>query len=271
MAYDPMYDDDEAQVAMLTGQYPAPRAPSPLASAVPSPAVPRAPLNFAASLPPAYKPYFDAEAAKNAALKTEVYDPQRKRLEDYTKELKARRAGPTSAERLYDIGAALMRPTATPGFGGMIANVAPVMAAQRKARREAEDAQRELALKYDLEIGNIGDEEAKGRISGQSALMKSIIAAQLKAGKGAQPMRAVVDQQGNAHHPSLGYILPTIGSRPGQVPIEAVQTMLSVNTPAMDAEFDRKYNSPGYSKLLRDYQGSTNAAPDASPYAASED
>ena len=189
MAYNSMDDDEEARIAAMAGQYPAPRAPSPLASAVPSPAVPRAPLNFAASLPPAYKPHADMLAAINAALKTEVYDPQRKRLEDYTKELKARRAGPSPAERFYEIGAALAQPKSSPGFAGTIANLAPVMAAQRKARREAEDAQRELALKYDLAIGNIGDEEAKGRISGQSALMKSILAAQLKAGKKPTPSR----------------------------------------------------------------------------------
>jgi hypothetical protein len=184
MAYDPMDDDEEARIAAMAGQYPAPRAMSPLSAAALRPAP-----SFASSLPLAYQPFADMLAANNAAMKREVYDPQRKRLEDYTKELKARRAGPTSAERLYDIGAALMRPTATPGFGGMIANVAPVMAAQRKARREAEDAQRELALKYDLEIGNIGSEEAKGRLTSEQALMKSIMAAQLKAGKKPTPSR----------------------------------------------------------------------------------
>ena len=189
MAYNSMDDDEEARIAAMAGQYQTPRAPSPLASAVPSPAVPRAPLNFAASLPLAYQPFANMLAANNAAMKKEVYDPQRERLEKYTKDLQDRRAGPTSAERLYDIGAALMRPTATPGFGGMIANVAPVMAAQRKARREAEDAQRELALKYDLEIGNIGGEEAKGRLTSQQALLKSIMAAQIKAGKKPTPSR----------------------------------------------------------------------------------
>jgi hypothetical protein len=73
-------------------------------------------------------------------MKTEVYDPQRARLEAYTKDLALRRAGPSSAERLYEMGAAFMKPTTAPGFGGMIANVSPVLAGQRKAAREAEDA-----------------------------------------------------------------------------------------------------------------------------------
>jgi hypothetical protein len=146
-------------------------------------------LNFAASLPLAYQPFADMLAANKAAMKREVYDPQRGRLEKYTKDLASRRAGPTAAERLYEAGAAFLKPTMTPGFAGTIANIAPVLAGQRKARREAEDAQRELALKYDLEIGNIGSEEAKGRLTGEQALMKSIMAAQLKAGKKPTPSR----------------------------------------------------------------------------------
>jgi len=178
MAYDPMDDDEEARIAAMAGQYAAPRAMSPLASAAPRPAP-----SFAASLPLAYQPFADMLAANNAAMKKEVYDPQRERLEKFTKDLQTRRAGPSSAERLYEAGAAFLKPTMTPGFAGTIANVAPVMAGQRKARREAEDAQRELALKYDLEIGNIGSEEAKGRLTSQQALLKSIMAAQIKAGK----------------------------------------------------------------------------------------
>jgi hypothetical protein len=170
MAYNSMDDDEEARIAAMAGQYPAPL------SAV----APRPVSSFAASLPLAYQPFADMLAANNAAMKKEVYDPQRERLEKYTKDLQARRAGPTAAERLYEAGAAFLKPTMTPGFAGTIANIAPVLAGQRKARREAEDAQSELALKYGLEIGNIGDKEAEGRISGQSALMKSIMEAQLK-------------------------------------------------------------------------------------------
>jgi len=266
------YKPDEGEVspygALPSATPSVARAPG--LSALPGVVAPAAP-SFAASLPPEYRTFAAMQAASDAELEKNVYAPQRARLEAYTKDLAARRAGPTASERLYEIGAALMKPTQSPGFGGMIANVAPVMAGQRKAGREAEDAQRELVAKYDMDLGALGAEQAKGRIAGQSALAKSIMAAQIKAAKGSPPLRAVIDVEGNAHHPSLGYILPTIGSRPGQVPIEAVQAMLSANTPAMDVEFDRKYNAPGYSKLLRDYQGSTNVAPDASPSAASEE
>ena len=146
------------------------------------------------------------------------------------------------------------------------------MAAQRKASREAEDAQRELALKYDLEIGNLSGEEAKARILGESGLFKSIMAAQLKAGKGAPPMRGLVDTLGKARHPSLGYELPEIGDEPGQVPMAAIEFMLSSNNPAVDMEFNRKYKAPGYAKYIRDYYGSNNEALSAaSPVDESEE
>ena len=91
--------------------------------------------------------------AREAARELKYYAPRRALYEKYGKELEARRAGPSSAERLYEIGAALAAPSKQPGFGGIIADVAPVMAAQRKAMREAEDDKSAMLTKYKIDVG----------------------------------------------------------------------------------------------------------------------
>lgn len=124
-------------------------------------------------LPPELSGLYGANEASRAArakeLETKFYAPRRALYEKYGQELAARRAGPTSAERLYEIGAALMSPTKTPGFGGMIANVAPVMAGQRKAMREAEDAKSTLLTKYQMDVGEQEGEQLKAQYSDMNA------------------------------------------------------------------------------------------------------
>jgi len=89
------------------------------------------------------------------------YAPRRALYEKYGKDLEARRAGPTSAERLYELGAAFFAPKNSPGFGGTIANVAPVLAAQRKAMREAEAAKSAMLTKYNIDVGEQAGDQLK--------------------------------------------------------------------------------------------------------------
>ena len=91
--------------------------------------------------------------ARAEAREKNYYAPRRALYEKYGKDLEARRAGPSPAERLYEIGAALAAPSKQPGFGGIIADVAPVMAAQRKAMREAEAAKSAMLTKYQIDVG----------------------------------------------------------------------------------------------------------------------
>ena len=92
-------------------------------------------------------------AAGDKMMEEKYYAPRRALYEQYGKELEMRRAGPGSAERFYEIGAALAAPSKQPGFGGIIADVAPVMAAQRKAMREAEAAKSAMLTKYNIDVG----------------------------------------------------------------------------------------------------------------------
>ena len=119
-------------------------------------------------------------AAGDKMMEEKYYAPRRALYEQYGKELEMRRAGPGSAERFYEIGAALAAPSKQPGFGGIIADVAPVMAAQRKAMREAEDAKRAMLTKYKLDTGALEGEQLKSTIAGKNAVDTSIAGA-LKA------------------------------------------------------------------------------------------
>jgi hypothetical protein len=67
-----------------------------------------------------------------------------------TKQLEARRAGPSTAEQLFQLSAALAAPTTVRGFSGVLNNVMPVLQQQAQARREGatsrEDALTALQL-----------------------------------------------------------------------------------------------------------------------------
>jgi hypothetical protein len=121
----------------------------------------------------AYKDLEEQNKLRVAALEKDYYAPQRAMWDKIRTELEGRRAGPSASERLYALGAALSQPTKYRGFGGMIANVAPVMAEQQKARRDAEEAKRDLLLKYGMETGKLGLEQKKAEIEAGQALAEA--------------------------------------------------------------------------------------------------
>jgi hypothetical protein len=203
MAYDPLEDDDEAQVAMPAGRYSRPSA-SPLAVAA-MPTAPMRPDAFAAALPASYRNLYSAMNANLADFNKQralIEAPQREKLEAYTKALRERRTGPTASERLYALGAAFLQPTAYKGIAGTLANVSPVLAAQQKARREAEEAQKELALKYDLDLAKMTADEKMKMLEGQTDLRSKILTLAAKSPK--QPPRVILDTQSVTRHPYYG-------------------------------------------------------------------
>tara|TARA_R110000822_G_scaffold3973_16_gene17128 strand:- start:2568 stop:3119 length:552 start_codon:yes stop_codon:yes gene_type:complete len=78
-----------------------------------------------------------------------------------TEQLKARRYGPSASERLAALSVALAKPTSTPGFGGMLANVTPVFEQYAKDKRAAEAARASDMEKLGLARLNMGDDEVK--------------------------------------------------------------------------------------------------------------
>jgi len=121
----------------------------------------------------AYSQLEASNRARAAALEKNVYAPQRELWDKYTKDLEARRAGPSAAENLLALSAALSQPTRYRGFGGMIANVAPVLAEQQKAARAAEDAKRDLLMKYSMETGKLGLEQKRAEIDAAQELAQA--------------------------------------------------------------------------------------------------
>ena len=58
-------------------------------------------------------------------------------------QLEERRTGPSTSERLFQLSAALARPTSVRGFSGVLNNVMPVLQEQAKAVREGEEGRAE--------------------------------------------------------------------------------------------------------------------------------
>jgi hypothetical protein len=69
-------------------------------------------------------------------------------------DLRAQRTGPSSAERLLAIAAALGQPTRTGSFGETLGNLGAVLGSQEKTKREAAAQNAALAEKYGMQIGN---------------------------------------------------------------------------------------------------------------------
>ena len=78
-----------------------------------------------------------------------------------TEALKNLRMGPSRTEQLFQLSAALAQPTRYRGFGATLENVMPVLAAQEKAKRDAQMQQMELANKYMPEILQAQREQRK--------------------------------------------------------------------------------------------------------------
>ena len=118
--------------------------------------------------------------ARAEAREKNYYAPRRALYEKYGKDLEARRAGPSPAERFYEIGAALAQPKSSPGFAGTIANLAPVMAAQRKAMREAEADKSAMMTKYQIDVGEQQGAQLKEEQDAEAAADKELLAVMSK-------------------------------------------------------------------------------------------
>jgi hypothetical protein len=68
---------------------------------------------------------------------------QTARYDALEKALAEKRYGPSFSERMFQLSAALAQPTTRRGFGGVLENITPVLAAQQKAQREGNISRRE--------------------------------------------------------------------------------------------------------------------------------
>ena len=76
-----------------------------------------------------------AAIARRQALQRD----QQAYYDQMAKQLAERRTGPSTSEQLFELSAALARPTTVRGFSGVLNNVMPVLQQQAKASREGKE------------------------------------------------------------------------------------------------------------------------------------
>jgi hypothetical protein len=110
-----------------------------------------------------------------------------------------KRYAPSFSERMFQLSAALAAPTSRRGFGGILENITPVLAAQEKARREGEISRREALEKLDA------DRLAQQVGLAKQGLSTSIALARLEAMANKTPsMKSVLIEDGKAYDPVSG-------------------------------------------------------------------
>ena len=87
--------------------------------------------------------YGDADVKDAMAVEKKLANERETYYDKIAKALEEKRYGPSFSERMYQLSAAFAAPTSTRGFGGVMGNVMPVLAAQQKAQREGEISRRE--------------------------------------------------------------------------------------------------------------------------------
>jgi hypothetical protein len=128
------------------------------------------------------------------------------------REIAEKRYAPSFSERMFQLSAALAAPTTRRGFGGILENISPVLAAQEKARREGEISRREaleqlqtnrLAQQVGLAKQGLTTSLAMARInaaerkSQEPKLVFADGAWRLQPGTGGYPTMPEMDQFGN--------------------------------------------------------------------------
>lgn len=98
----------------------------------------------------AWKARLEKEMADNNKSIDRFYAPRVKAYDDMAAAIRARRAGPTRAEQLFAISAALGAPTKYSGIGAPFSNLSPVLGAMEKDKRAEMLDNEGLANKYRL-------------------------------------------------------------------------------------------------------------------------
>jgi hypothetical protein len=91
--------------------------------------------------------------------------------------IRQQRVGPSAAERLYAISAALGRPTRTGRFSESMANLGETLGAQQKAKREAMAARDAMAEKYGMDIGESQLSMLQSQLAGSGQMVNRALAA----------------------------------------------------------------------------------------------
>ena len=79
------------------------------------------------------------------ARRQKLQSDQQALFDRMARQLEERRTGPSTSEQLFELSAALARPTTVRGFSGLLNNVMPVLQQQARATREGNEGRMEAA------------------------------------------------------------------------------------------------------------------------------
>ena len=148
-------------------------------------------------------------------------------------DLRAQRTGPSSAERLLAIAAALGQPTRTGSFGETLGNLGAVLGSQEKTKRQAAAENAALAEKYGMQIGN---EQLRLLMQGQAGTGQVLRAALAREGKqrrtGFNPVTGVLEYM------DTGEPVKSATAAPSPEAINLLRT-----SPNLAKAFDEKYGA----------------------------
>ena len=177
--------------------------------------------------------------------------------------LQAQRVGPSSAEQLFAIAAALQKPTRTGSFFEAFGNVGGAMSEAEKAKRESMMARDAMLEKYGLAQSSASLEALKAQLGGSQKMFQAVTAAEAAKAKAGKPkfLSVVKNDDGtNAalfQDPATGTLslMPLGSNMPGvtpspnasPIPPQAVADLRA--NPALAADFDKEYGF-GKAKLV---------------------
>jgi hypothetical protein len=160
--------------------------------------------------------YGVADVRKAIEDRNKLAMEQQRRYDAQVEEIKARRAGPSFSERMFQLSAALATPTEQRGLGGILANVTPVLAAQQRAKRQDELTRREA----------LEELEAK-RLTQQMGLANQDVTTQLALARlGTTANKPVDPFKGAVYDPNTMRWVPrpgTAGAPPVLTPEQAAE------------------------------------------------
>ena len=95
--------------------------------------------------------YKDPDVLKAQTEYDTLAKKQTDRYDALERAIAEKRYAPSFSERMFQLSAALAAPTSRRGFGGVLENITPVLAAQQKAQREGEISRRAALDKLDAD------------------------------------------------------------------------------------------------------------------------
>lgn len=135
-----------------------------------------------------------------------AYAPLRKRYEEAATRLREQRIGPSQAERLYGLGAALSAPMRYKGVGATVENLAPVLQEQSRVKRIGEEGRRDALIALEGKQDEITSDAELAKITGRRARNVMLDKMLLDYGK-----------EGTGFNPVTGQLMFTKGPRKGQL------------------------------------------------------